>query len=321
MWTYLCVLLGLVSIVMTLYHFAYRRKITQQLKMIHSIVAELSTEKDSRQKIVLPQHAPLAEISFSLNQLLSDKNDELYELRQIEQSQRTFLNHLAHDVRTPLTSLIGYLDAFDKGYLEEEQLREYLPLVLKKAEQLKTLTDQLFFWFKLEDSRELFTDSLERKPQDLNELTREVAIQWIPLFEQQGIRYRIVIGEEALPFPVDSVAYTRIMENLLNNCLQHSQAKTIYICLKPEESGIRLRIRDDGVGISQQDLPFIFQKLYRCDSARSQTGSGLGLAITKELVRRFGGTISVESYKNQGCIFDVYLPETESNRQGNQSLL
>lgn len=319
MWVYLCAFLALAGVFGIFYHFTYRRKIAQQLKMIRTILDELSSEKESRQKIVLFQTAPLAEVGFSLNQLLADKNEEIYELRQIEQSQRTFLNHLAHDVRTPLTSLIGYLDAFDKGYLEQEQLAEYLPLVLKKAEQLKVLTDQLFFWFKLEDTKEIFTESIDLQQYDLNELTREQAIQWIPLFEQHELTYQLLIGEEILPFTIDRIAYTRIMDNLLNNCLQHSQASTICLRLESEKNGVRLRIKDDGIGISESDLPFIFQKLYRCDSARSQSGSGLGLAITKELVRRFGGTITVESSENAGCMFDVYLPRSKTEQ--NQDLL
>lgn len=311
MWLYFSILLVLVLLLLLFHHLAYRRKVEQQLRTISTILTDLSVMKDSRQKIVLPQNAPLAEVGFSLNQLLADKNDEIYELHRIEQSQRTFLNHLAHDVRTPLTSLIGYLDAFDKGYLEQEQLQKYLPLVLKKAEQLKTLTDQLFFWFKLEDNREEPAPSIHLKRCDLNELTREITIQWIPLFEREKLIYQIEIEEKPLPFMIDQVTYTRIVENLLNNCLQHSQAEKICLSLKPERKGVQLSIADNGIGISEKELPLIFQKLYRCDSARSQTGSGLGLAITKELVRRFEGTITVDSQKNQGTIFNVYLPNAE----------
>ncbi|WP_086350648.1 sensor histidine kinase [Candidatus Enterococcus clewellii] len=310
MWQYISIALFLFSVSIGLHHFAYRRKIKHQLNRIKTILVELSHTEHSRQKIVLPPKEPLAEIGFSLNQLLADKNDEIYELRRIEQSQRTFLNHLAHDVRTPLTSLIGYLEAFEKGYLEKEKLQEYLPLVLKKAEQLKTLTDQLFFWFKLEDSQEAFTDPALLETLDLNELTREITIQWLPQFEQQGLHYHIEIGEEPLLFKIDPVAYTRIVENLLNNCLLHSQASCLSLSLNAESEGIRLKIADDGIGISKKDMPFIFQKLYRCDPARAQTGSGLGLAITKELVRRFGGSITAIS-EGQGCVFEIYLPSSK----------
>ncbi|MBL1226145.1 sensor histidine kinase [Enterococcus sp. BWR-S5] len=321
MWFYMSILLVFIGVMTMLYHFAYRKKVTQQLKTMNTVLAELSTVKDARQKIVLPQNAPLAEVAFSLNQLLADKNEEIYKLQQTEQSQRTFLNHLSHDIRTPLTSLIGYLDAFDKGYLEKNELQEYLPLVLKKAEQLKLLTDQLFFWFKLEDSKEMYTDTLDIKLYDLNELTRECAVVWIPLLEQLNLTYQFEIAEEALPFMIDRMAYTRIIENLLNNCVQHSQAKRLCLCLKSDRNGVRLIIEDDGIGISEQDQPFIFQKLYRCDSARSQSGSGLGLAITKELVRRLGGNISVKSQENQGCMFEVWLSKNDFSTKGSQDFL
>ncbi|WP_321382495.1 HAMP domain-containing sensor histidine kinase [uncultured Enterococcus sp.] len=321
MWFYMNILLVFIGIMTMLYHFVYRKKVTQQLKTMNTVLAELSTVKDARQKIVLPQSAPLAEVAFSLNKLLADKNEEIYKLKQTEQSQRTFLSHLSHDIRTPLTSLIGYLDAFDKGYLEKNELQEYLPLVLKKAEQLKQLTDQLFFWFKLEDSTELYTDMLDIKLYDLNELTRECAVVWIPLLEQRNLAYQFEIEEEPLPFMIDRMAYSRIIENLLSNCVQHSQAKKLCLCLKSDRNGVRLIVKDDGIGISEQDQPFIFQKLYRCDSARSQSGSGLGLAITKELVRRLGGSISVKSQEKQGCMFEVWLSKNDFSTKESQDFL
>ncbi|MGC6768268.1 sensor histidine kinase [Enterococcus sp. LJL51] len=297
-----------------LYLAAYRRKMNQQLEQINRVLANLASEKSSQQKIILAENEQLADIAFSINQLNAQKNERIYELEQIEQSQKSFLSHLSHDIRTPLTSLIGYLEALEGGYLDEQKLmNEYLPLILKKAQQMQRLTDQIFLWFKLEDSKETPVELEERKPFDLGELTREIAAQWIPLFEKAEINYQIDIPEEAVYLSLDELAYTRVMENLLKNCLMHSQATALHLYLKEDEKTVYLGVQDNGIGISSKDLPFIFQKLYKCDPARSASSSGLGLAITKELVSRMNGDIKAVSEAGLGSLFEVCLSKDSGN--------
>jgi signal transduction histidine kinase len=172
---------------------------------------------------------------------------------------------------------------------------------------MKDYVDVLFEWFKLNSNEENFTI----KEIELAELTRSLLKDWIPIFENDRIDFDIEIPENRIKVNLDTDAYARIINNLIQNVISHSQATHIKIKISLLGVGVMISVADDGKGICNQDLPHVFERLYKCDTARSEKGSGLGLSIVQQLVEKMGGTISVQSEPYQRTDFIVQFPLTD----------
>ena len=214
------------------------------------------------------------------------------------------MTSLSHDVRTPLTTLIGYLDAAHKGLVTGKDRDDYIETARRKAHDLKEYIDVLFDWFKL-NSNEF---ALEIQSVEAAELTRNILIDWIPIFEDKQVEYDIDIPEQPVRVRLDMDSYMRIVNNLIQNVITHSHADKIKIALSKKENNMELLLADNGVGIEKEDLKHIFERLYKCDKGRSEKGSGLGLSIVHQLVEKMDGSITVESLPGKGTEFMLLFP-------------
>ena len=162
----------------------------------------------------------------------------------------------------------------------------------------------LFDWFKL-NSDEF---AMEIEVIEVAELTRNILIDWIPVFEDKQIEYNIDIPEQPLRVKLDTDSYMRILNNLIQNVLAHSQADRIGITMQKQNETVQILLADNGIGIEKEDLKHIFERLYKCDKGRSEKGSGLGLSIVYQLVEKMNGKITVESEEGKGTVFTVTFP-------------
>jgi len=214
------------------------------------------------------------------------------------------MTSLSHDVRTPLTTLIGYLDAAHKGVVAGAEREEYIETARRKAYDLKGYIDVLFDWFKLNSDD--FSMTIQRV--EAAELTRNILIDWIPLLEDQNVEYSIEIPDEPVKVNMDTDSFMRIVNNLMQNVITHSQADAVKVSLTKQEDTMQLSVADNGVGIAKVDLKQIFTRLYKCDKGRSEKGSGLGLSIAFQLAEKMGGQLTAESIPGQGATFILTLP-------------
>lgn len=245
-----------------------------------------------------------ASIAYEVNDIVSSYEKELSSFRQAEEVNKQLMTSLSHDVRTPLTTLIGYLDAAHKGIVTGKDKDEYVEIARRKAHDLKEYIDVLFDWFKLNsDEFVLLIDPVEAV-----ELTRNILIDWIPIFEDKQIDYSIDIPEQPFRVRLDPDAYMRVLNNLIQNVIVHSHADKINISLSNQDGNMKIVVADNGVGIEKDDLKHIFERLYKCDKGRSEKGSGLGLSIAHQLVEKMNGTITAESTPGNGTMFALYFP-------------
>ena len=245
-----------------------------------------------------------ASIAYEVNDIVSSYEKELSSFRQAEEVNKQLMTSLSHDVRTPLTTLIGYLDAAHKGIVTGKDKDEYVEIARRKAHDLKEYIDVLFDWFKLNsDEFVLLIDPVEAV-----ELTRNILIDWIPIFEDKQIDYSIDIPEQPFRVRLDPDAYMRVLNNLIQNVIVHSHADKINISLSNQDGNMKIVVADNGVGIEKDDLKHIFERLYKCDKGRSEKGSGLGLSIVHQLVEKMNGTITAESSPGNGTTFALYFP-------------
>ena len=245
-----------------------------------------------------------ASIAYEVNDIVSSYEKELSSFRQAEEVNKQLMTSLSHDVRTPLTTLIGYLDAAHKGIVTGKDKDEYVEIARRKAHDLKEYIDVLFDWFKL-NSNEFV---LLIDPVEAVELTRNILIDWIPIFEDKQIDYSIDIPEQPFRVLLDPDAYMRVLNNLIQNVIVHSHADKINISLSNQDGNMKIVVADNGVGIEKDDLKHIFERLYKCDKGRSEKGSGLGLSIVHQLVEKMNGTITAESTPGNGTMFALYFP-------------
>ena len=133
--------------------------------------------------------------------------------------------------------------------------------------------------------------------------------EWVPMLESHNLSYEIEIPETEYVTRVDPTAYTRILNNILQNILTHSNASQVSLAVTETEQQAKIMVSDNGKGISATDLPHIFERMYQCDHSRSAKGNGLGLSIAKELVSIHKGTITAESVPGTGTTFTITLPK------------
>ena len=295
----LCLLLAAAC----LYLVARLRTNKQQIAQAMEVLEDIS-EGNLDRKIIADEGSDVAARCFRLNEIVSEIKQQLSRLQVSEKEYRQLITSLSHDVRTPLASLIGYLEAINDGLVTEEEQREYLQASQAKAFELEKYIDTLFEWVKLESGERRY----QFETHDVAELLRELVSEWIPRMEPQ-FSYDIQISEKELYYQVDVAAFRRIVDNLLENSLKHSQGNKLTIKLTEQNQQLQLEIGDNGKGISEKNLPRIFDRLYKGDEARGSKGNGLGLAIVQELVAAHHGTITASSKLGEGTTFHVRLPK------------
>ena len=280
--------------------------IWRQIKKINQVLDEIIEGKTDR-RILIRKYSLLSDTCYKLNQIMMDNKERIIQTKRQEHRNEKIMTSLSHDIRTPLTSIIGHMDAVHYQYVHGKMNAESVRQAREKAYVLKDYLDDLFQWFKLNSKEE----KAEMKPLDIVEETRAVFANWVAAFEGNGISYDFVSDMDEIWISMDRVFYERIVNNLLKNAMEHSGASKIWI--KIEQTGITaaVKICDNGVGIPEKAIPFVFDRLYKADDARSSKGSGLGLAIVRELVLMQGGKIFVEPRKKGSC-FVMEFPILEN---------
>lgn len=279
------------------------RRVKKQIAEMTDALIDVKNGNGNR-RILSATNELVAPLAYEINEIVVSYENRLSTVRRTEETNRQLMTSLSHDVRTPLTTLIGYLDAAHKGSVTGKDRDDYIETARRKAHDLKEYIDVLFDWFKL-NSDEF---ALEIQPVEAVELTRNILIDWIPIFEDKEVDYNIDIPEQPFRVRIDPDGYMRILNNLIQNVIAHSHADKIEIVLLKHEKGMKLLLADNGVGIEKEDLKHIFERLYKCDKGRSEKGSGLGLSIVHQLVEKMGGSITVESLPGKGTEFALIFP-------------
>ncbi|MDR1643942.1 MAG: HAMP domain-containing histidine kinase [Clostridiales bacterium] len=281
---------------------AWIAKVRAQVKRAIAVLDDISNGNLDRR--IVCDNSGISKICYKVNEIVIRLKEESASHKQSERAYRQLMTSLSHDLRTPMASLIGYLGAVNDGVVQGGEKEEYLQRSLSKALDLKEYVDTLFEWLKLESGERIFNFF----PVDICELTREIVADWIPQIEGAGMEYEICMFEEEVRVSLDSSAYRRILNNMIQNVFTHSNAGKMKVELFSSGQMIGLSVTDNGAGIPERDLPFIFDRLYKCDTARSKRGNGLGLSIASELAKAHGGRISAESELGSWSKFTLWLP-------------
>ena len=294
----------LFSLLIIAYLVLKLRRVWEQLALIQDALADLKTGNLNR-RVLARENDMTKQICYDINEIALENQARFIQQKQAEQSYKRLMTSLSHDVKTPLASLVGYLEAIEHGLVVGEEKEEYIHVASDKAYRLKDFVISLFEWVKLDAREQIFHFELV----DLNEMTRNIIADWVSTFENNSLKYEIEIPETEYFIRIDPNAYTRILNNLLQNIMVHSKATQILLNIIESNQQAIITLTDNGRGILPEKIPHIFERMYQCDDSRSSKGNGLGLSIAKELVNAHKGTINVASTPNFETTFTITLPK------------
>lgn len=229
---------------------------------------------------------------------------------RLEKERREFLASITHELRTPLHLIQGYLEAIQDDVIPKNQQGEYVDLVLDEAKRLARLVTELQDYNWLERGLQ----TIQRVHLDLASFMNELEQRFQGRAQELDVKLEIPEGKGELFADPDRLL--QVFINLLDNALGHTPAnKTVRVLIKEERNQVHMAVQDEGEGIPKEVLPFIFDRFFRVNKARSRKdgGMGLGLAIVRQIVEAHGGTIKAESDMGQGTTFWLTLPRQETN--------
>ena len=281
------------------------RRVQGQLSIIEEALEDIKSGNLNR-RMLAKKSDMTRKICYGINDIAMNSQTQLIKQKQSEQAYKRLMTSISHDVKTPLASLVGYLEAIECKIVAGEEKDEYVHVAFEKAHYLKHFVENLFEWVKLDSGEQIFHFEVL----DLNELSRNIIVDWISVLENSNFDYVFDIPETEYLMRIDANAYSRILNNLLQNVLIHSKGSKIVFHVFEDNLQAKITITDNGKGISPDHLPHIFERMYQCDQSRSAGGNGLGLSIVKELVAAHKGTITVDSTPDRGTTFTLLLPKS-----------
>jgi two-component system sensor histidine kinase BaeS len=311
---------GIAAVIALILGVLLARTLTRPIREL-TVATQAMARGKLDQRVVVRSRDEIGELAASFNQMSAD-------LAHASQLRQQMTADLAHDLRTPLSILMGYTEGLQDGRLNGS-LTLYT-IMHGEVQHLQRLVEDLRV-LSLADAGEL---PLNRRTVDPSALLERTGLAYIDKAEQQGITLRVERDAELPSITVDTDRMTQVLNNLVSNALRYTphggeitltaaqatnderrttkeEGSASHSIVHRPSSIVLLKVRDTGSGIEAEDLPFIFDRFYRADQSRQRidsNSSGLGLAIAKAIVEAHGGTLAVESRRQVGTTFTITLP-------------
>lgn len=239
-----------------------------------------------------------------IGQLMHSFNEMINTLKMTDESRKTFVSNVSHEIQSPLTSIKGYTKAIQDGVVPKDDVASYLTVIYQEADRLSQLSTHLLRLQSLDDDQ----FKLNKQTYRLDEQIRSVVLRTAPLWQAKDIEVHVDL--EPLSLDLDESLMELVWINLITNAIKFTEnGGTIDINYYVEHDRRVIRIRDTGSGIPKEKLPYIFDRFYKVDDARTaeNSGSGLGLSIVRKIIHLHEGEIKVVSEVNHGTTFFVRL--------------
>jgi integral membrane sensor signal transduction histidine kinase len=261
---------------------------------------------DLNAKIEVSGDSEFSEIADKLNAMVVDLRNLMKKERESEEKKNELITSIAHDLRTPLTSIIGYLELLkQKKDIDEETRAYYTDIAYTKAKKMQKLIEDLFGFTKLNHRR--ITMNVSRI--DIVKLLSQLVDEFYPSFLEKKLAFDLKTNVSSKFINADPNLLARLFDNLINNAIKYgSDGKRVDVKIEASKDEVIVSVINYGEIIPKDEIPYIFEKFYRVEQSRSSStgGTGLGLAIAKEIVDMHGGSLSVKS-DFDGTVFSVRL--------------
>lgn len=273
-----------------------------KLKEITEKLSEILEQDTDEQIMVFTDDKVLMELCGQMNLLLLDRQKIKADFRKQEIASKKMLSNISHDIKTPLTVILGYLEIMRLRDCEDVTLQK----VEAKAKQVMELIDQFFTLAKLEAGDK----KIEMVKINISELCRETVLGYYDILIQKDYAVDIIIPEQQIFAQGDMESINRILNNLLSNAIRYgSDGKYIGLFVREDLDFVYIDVVDKGKGIEKQFAASVFERLYTMEDSRNRSiqGNGLGLTIARNLARQMGGDLLLQSQPGVRTVFTVKL--------------
>lgn len=294
--------ISIMLVLMIYQHFKYRTGIKRKLIEINLKLTEILDVDSSEKIMVFTDNKNLIDLSVQINRLLEERQKMKADFRRYENSSKKMLSNISHDIKTPLTVILGYLEIMRLKETENEMLER----VERKAKQVMELINQFFTLAKLESG----DMELEIRKVNVNEICRECILDFYHILPQTDFQVEIDIPEENYFVWGEKETIRRILINLISNAVRYGvEGQYLGLFLRYDDKNVLIDIVDKGKGIEKNHAAYVFDRLYTMEDSRNYKiqGNGLGLTIAKNLANALGGDIILISNPNVRTVFTVKL--------------
>ena len=299
---FLACIIMLLLFVIIYQQFAFTKGIQNKLIRISQKLSDILLDDSDEKVMVFTDNKALMNLSGQINRLLLDRQRIKTDFRKQEISSRKMLSNISHDIKTPLTVILGYLEILRLDNADDETLQK----VEAKANQVMELINQFFTLAKLEAG----DTNIEISKININELCKENILDFYDILRQKNFDVEISIPEQDIFVQGEASSINRILFNLISNTIRYgSDGNYIGIALRDEVNCVYIDIIDKGKGIEREFASSVFERLYTMEDSRNREiqGNGLGLTIAQNLARQLGGEITLSSEPNIKTVFTVKL--------------
>lgn len=300
---FLTICVGILVCVILYQQFAFRTGTQAKLRAISDKLKEI-IEKDSDEQItVFTENKDLMELAAQINALLEKYLKIKADYRRSEITSKKMLSNISHDIKTPMTVILGYLEIMQ---LSETPSGEMLKKVERKAQSVMELINQFFTLSKIESG----DMDIELSRVDICEICRESVLDFYELLSNKKLYVKVDMPETPIYIQGNKEALQRILFNLISNVIRYgADGKYLGISLQDDDRNVYVDVTDKGKGIDKAFADSIFDRLFTMEDSRNRNiqGNGLGLTIAQNLAQRLGGTITLESIPHEKTTFTVRL--------------
>lgn len=285
----------------TILAFFLARSQVKPMKEMSSAVREFS-KGDLTRRVDVHCGGELEELGDSINRMAE-------ELSRLEDSRRSFVANVSHELRSPITCMRGYVQAMQDGVIPQEDMPRYYQIVLDETDRLTALVNDLLDLSRLESGK----FPLTLAPFDANELMRRNLINFEPRIDEKGIAVEVELADGPLMVMADANRINQVVSNIIDNAVKFMDGEGSLLTVRTARQGkdVRFTIANNGPRIAEADLPYIFERFYKADKAHtSGQGTGLGLSICQRIMQQHGSKIEVRSDDRQTA-FEFTLPAAE----------
>ncbi len=299
---FLAVVVCLLFLVVLYQRFIFGRGIQAKIKRMNKKLEEILETGSDEKVMVFTDNPVLMELGGQINRLLIDRQKIRADFKREEISSKKMLANISHDIKTPLTVILGYLEIMSLSHADNEMLKK----VETKANQVMNLINQFFTLAKLESG----DTNINLGKVNINEICRENVLEFYDILLQKDFDVDLFIPETAIFVQGEKEALQRILYNLLSNVIRYgSDGKYLGVFLRQDKGNVYIDVVDKGKGIEQEFASNVFDRLYTMEDSRNREiqGNGLGLTIAKNLAKQLEGDIFLNSIPNVKTTFTVSL--------------
>lgn len=272
----------------------------------HYFTSEIIFDGEDKEVLCKVTTAPVIDAACNCCTGLLLVIEDITQLKKLENVRREFVANVSHELKTPLTSIRGFIDTLKDGALEDAAVaKKFLGIIDEEAERLYRMIEQLLYLSQIENTH----PAKRQEKIDLQVIADGMTTRYKKQVEQKGLEWLVLAADDGL-YSGDRDTLQQVLINLLDNAIKYSSSGTITLTMTVQEGQLNCLVTDQGIGIAAEDQDRIFERFYRAEKSRAQKngGTGLGLAIVKHLLENARGSISVQSQLGVGTTFRVTLP-------------